>query len=113
MIDIIISGLTCQIGPDFYPCIHACDITINSKIYNLNDFILSVNTQPKIKNRTGYFTTNYWQDSKKLLQHYKIIDEINYDLFVFELINIDLEKNYLALDKIIYNNEILKNVLDT
>jgi len=110
--DIIISGLTCQIGPDFYPCIHACDITIDSKIYNLNDFILSTNTQPKIIKKPGYFTAN-WGVCRKKLQHYKIIDEINYDLFVFELINIDLEKNYLALDKIVYNNEILKNVLDT
>jgi hypothetical protein len=111
--DIIISGLTCQIGPDFYPCIHTCNVVLQNVNYSLNDFITMCNTVPKIIQKPGFFKVN-WDEKINCLYSATIdVDNILYDLFHFQIYNINSNLNILALKNIYYNNKLLTNVLHT
>lgn len=111
MINILIEGLECSIGPYKYPCIHTCNIIIQKKRYQLNDFILESNTIPKVLKKKGFFSENL-SIEKKILAEYNIdYDFFIIDLFEFELINFDLEKGFMALNKLFYNKFELEDVL--
>jgi len=111
VINILIEGLECSIGPDKYPCIHTCNIIIQKKRYQLNDFILNSNTVPKVFKKKGFFLENLLIEKKILLEYNIDYDFFIIDLFEFELINFDLEKGFMALNKLYYNKFELENVL--
>lgn len=113
MTEIKIYGYNCQIGPDFFPCIHTCNIELQKQNYDLNTFISMCDTVPKIIQKQGFFKVNWDEKLNFLFNAFIDIDNIIYELFNFELYNIDTKLNILALKNIYYNNNLLTNVLHT
>jgi len=113
VIEIKIYGYNCQIGPNFFPCIHTCNIVLQNVKYNLDNFITMCNTIPKIIQKPGFFKVN-WDEKLNCLYSTTIdVENIVYDLFHFEIYNINSNSNILALKNIYYNNKLLTNVLHT